>query len=359
MITLQDIEVTFEGNGSPVKAVQDVSLTIEKGDVFGIVGYSGAGKSTLVRTINLLQRPTNGKVTVAGNDMLALKPAELRDARKKVGMIFQHFNLMASRTVAGNVAYPLRNSGLNKQEIKQKVKELLNLVGLSDKEHAFPSQLSGGQKQRVAIARALANDPDILLCDEATSALDPKTTLSILKLLKELNERLSLTIVIITHEMQVVKEICNKVAVMENGHLVEQGDLVSIFTQPTQPITKDFINTATHIDQALEKILSHPDLLQLGANDNLASISYVGSNTSEPLIATLSSRFGVTTNILYGNVEILQETPVGNLLVILSGTAEQKQSALSYLKNQDVTVEILTNQSDKVIQFNRKKAKEA
>lgn len=359
MITLKDIDVTFEGTDQPVQAVKNVSLSVDKGDIFGIVGYSGAGKSTLVRTINLLQRPANGIVNVAGRDLLTLKPAELRDARKKIGMIFQHFNLMDSRTVAGNVAYPLRNSGLSKREIKEKVRELLQLVGLSDKEQAFPSQLSGGQKQRVAIARSLANDPDVLLCDEATSALDPKTTLSILELLKELNERLSLTIVIITHEMQVVKEICNKVAVMENGYLVEQGDLVSIFTQPKEPITREFINTATHIDQAVEKVLSHPDLLQLEPNDNLASISYVGSNTSEPLIATLSSRFGVTTNILYGNVEILQETPVGNLLVVFSGSPEQKQRALAYLKSKEVTVEILNRSSEKVIHFEQKKSKEA
>ncbi|MFL2100487.1 methionine ABC transporter ATP-binding protein [Desemzia sp. FAM 23989] len=354
MITLKDIGVTFGSANAPIKAVEEVSLSVDKGDVYGIVGYSGAGKSTLVRTINLLQCPTSGKVIVAGKDLLALNPSGLRAARKKIGMIFQHFNLMDSRTVAGNIAYPLRKSGLSKSAIQQKVADLLDLVGLSDKIDAFPSQLSGGQKQRVAIARALANDPDVLLCDEATSALDPKTTLSILSLLKELNERLSLTIVIITHEMQVVKEICNKVAVMENGHVVEDGDLVSIFTQPKEQITKEFINTATHVDQAFEKILNHPTLLNLQGDDTLANISYVGSNTSEPLIATLSSRFHVSTNILFGNVEILQETPVGNLLVVLSGEPAQKQKALSYLASKDVAVEILTSQSEKVIQFKLK-----
>src|SRR5690606_23618924 len=219
---------------------------------------------------------------------------------------------------------------------------------------AFPSQLSGGQKQRVAIARALANDPDVLLCDEATSALDPKTTLSILELLKELNKRLALTIVIITHEMQVVKEICNKVAVMENGHVVENGDVVSIFTQPKELITKEFINTATHIDQALDKILSHPTLLNLQENDTLANISYVGTNTSEPLISHLSSRFHIATNILYGNVEILQGTPVGNLLVVLSGDPVQKQKAFAYLESKDVSIDTLKNQSEKIVQFKQK-----
>ena len=354
MITLKNVGVAFKGANGTINAVEKVNLSIDKGDVYGIVGYSGAGKSTLVRTINLLQRPTKGSVWVNGQDMLALSPKELRNARKKVGMIFQHFNLMDSRTVAGNVAYPLRKSGLTKTAIKEKVVELLELVGLSDKYDAFPSQLSGGQKQRVAIARALANDPDVLLCDEATSALDPKTTLSILELLKELNKRLALTIVIITHEMQVVKEICNKVAVMENGHVVENGDVVSIFTQPKEHITKEFINTATHIDQALDKILSHPTLLNLQENDTLANISYVGTNTSEPLISHLSSRFHIATNILYGNVEILQGTPVGNLLVVLSGDPIQKQKAFAYLESKDVSIDTLKNQSEKIIQFKQK-----
>lgn len=354
MITLKDVGVAFKGTQGTINAVEKVNLSIDKGDVYGIVGYSGAGKSTLVRTINLLQRPTKGSVWVNGQNMLALSPKELRNARKKVGMIFQHFNLMDSRTVAGNIAYPLRKSGLSKTAIKEKVVELLELVGLSDKYDAFPSQLSGGQKQRVAIARALANDPDVLLCDEATSALDPKTTLSILELLKELNKRLALTIVIITHEMQVVKEICNKVAVMENGHVVENGDVVSIFTQPKELITKEFINTATHIDQALDKILSHPTLLNLQENDTLANISYVGTNTSEPLISHLSSRFHIATNILYGNVEILQGTPVGNLLVVLSGDPVQKQKAFAYLESKDVSIDTLKNQSEKIVQFKQK-----
>lgn len=354
MITLKDVGVAFKGTQGTINAVEKVNLSIDKGDVYGIVGYSGAGKSTLVRTINLLQRPTKGSVWVNGQNMLALSPKELRNARKKVGMIFQHFNLMDSRTVAGNIAYPLRKSGLSKTAIKEKVVELLELVGLSDKYDAFPSQLSGGQKQRVAIARALANDPDVLLCDEATSALDPKTTLSILELLKELNKRLALTIVIITHEMQVVKEICNKVAVMENGHVVENGDVVSIFTQPKELITKEFINTATHIDQALDKILSHPTLLNLQENDTLANISYVGTNTSEPLISHLSSRFHIATNILYGNVEILQGIPVGNLLVVLSGDPIQKQKAFAYLESKDVSIDTLKNQSEKIVQFKQK-----
>lgn len=344
MITLNNVSVTFTGKETAIKAVENVQLRVEKGDVFGIVGYSGAGKSTLVRTINLLQRPTEGSVIVSGQDLLRLKPKQLRAARKKIGMIFQHFNLMGSRTIAENVAYPLKKSGLSKTEIKEKVADLLDLVGLTDKSSAYPSQLSGGQKQRVAIARSLANDPEVLLCDEATSALDPKTTLSILELLKELNKKLALTIVIITHEMQVVKEICNKVAVMENGHVVEEGDLVSIFTEPKERITKEFINTSTHVDQALENILKHPTLLDLQPNDVLANISYVGESTSDPLIATLTTRFGVTTNILFGNVEILQETPVGNLIVVLSGEPGRRDKAIAYLKSKNVKVALIHHQ---------------
>lgn len=352
MISLKNVSVTFNSKEQDIHAVNDVTLTIPKGEVFGIVGYSGAGKSTLVRTINLLQRPTAGSVIVADQNLVQLKPKELRAARKKIGMIFQHFNLMASRTIAENVAYPLRKSGLTKPEIKARVAELLDLVGLSDKSSAYPSQLSGGQKQRVAIARSLANDPEVLLCDEATSALDPKTTLSILELLKELNQKLALTIVIITHEMQVVKEICHRVAVMENGHVVEAGDIVSIFTEPKEQLTKEFISTATHTDRALANLLKHPTLLNLQSDDVLANISYVGASTSEPLIAALSTRFGVTTNILFGNVEFLQETPVGNLIVVFSGESSQRSKAIAYLQSNQVKVNLINHQQ-KVIQFKK------
>ena len=226
MIELTHISKSFASGGRTVYAVQDVSLSIGKGEIFGIIGFSGAGKSTLVRCINLLERPTSGSVTVDGKEMTALSARELRQARKKIGMIFQHFNLMPSRTVFGNVAYPLRGSGLSREQIADKVHRLLGLVGIGDKAEAYPKQLSGGQKQRVAIARALANDPNVLLCDEATSALDPQTTKAILRLLKNLNEKLGITVVIITHEMAVVKEICDRVAVMEHGRVVEQGEVI-------------------------------------------------------------------------------------------------------------------------------------
>ncbi|WP_458102994.1 methionine ABC transporter ATP-binding protein [Enterococcus faecalis] len=341
MIELKNISVTFQQKKQEIQAVQDVSLTIDKGDIYGIVGYSGAGKSTLVRVINLLQRPTAGTVIINKENILTFSKKELRQQRKKIGMIFQHFNLMKERTIFSNIDFSLKYSGLSKSERCQKISHLLELVGLSEKRDAYPSQLSGGQKQRVAIARALANDPEILLCDEATSALDPKTTGQILALLKKLNQELNLTIVLITHEMQVVKEICNKVAVMENGCVVESNDIVSIFSQPQQPLTKDFIRTATHIDQALTTILEHPKLADLDKNQELIEFSYVGDQTNEPLIAQLYSQYQVYTNILYGNVEIVQNVPIGHLIVVLSGDEAQRQQALTYLAKQGVRTNVL------------------
>src|SRR5699024_8625133 len=297
MIELRNIDVHFQTDDYLVKAVKNVSLTVERGDIYGVVGYSGAGKSTLVRTINLLQKPTNGTVVVNDQDMLNLKPHELRQSRKKIGMIFQHFNLMNARTVSGNILYALRSSGLTKEEKQLKVTELLELVGLSDKQDAYPSQLSGGQKQRVGIARALANDPEVLLCDEATSALDPKTTIDILKLLKELNEKLNLTIVLITHEMDAIKEICNKVAVMEEGEIVEQGDIIKIFTEPENTLTQEFIQTALGIDQALKKLSLQKDLMNLSADSQVAQLAFKEGSASKPFIKEVYERFNIGTNI--------------------------------------------------------------
>lgn len=334
MIELKNISVLFKQDKRDVRAVDDVTLHVKKGDVYGIIGYSGAGKSTLVRTINLLQRPTNdGTVHVNGVNLTTLSAPDLRQARKKIGMIFQHFNLMNSISVFDNVAFPLKKSGLSKLEILNKVTELLELVGLKDKINAYPRQLSGGQKQRVAIARALANNPDVLLCDEATSALDPKTTYSILKLLKQVNEKLGLTIVIITHEMQVVKEICNKVAVMEDGKVIESGSILDIFTNPQKELTKDFIDTATHVNKGIETVLAHEDLLNLKDGDVLVKIAFTGSSTGEPLMTKLSTHYQVSANILFGNVEIIQNTPIGNLLVGLSGDSNNINSAITYIQS--------------------------
>ncbi|WP_407887862.1 methionine ABC transporter ATP-binding protein [Levilactobacillus sp. N40-8-2] len=337
IIQLKDIDVTFHNKGQTVEAVKNVSLTVERGEIYGVVGYSGAGKSTLVRVINRLQRPSAGSVEVSGQDILGLSPRELRTARTKIGMIFQHFNLMASRTIADNVGYPLKGR-LSRDNRKKKVAHLLDLVGLSEKAEDYPAQLSGGQKQRVAIARALANDPEILISDEATSALDPKTTSSILELLKRLNKELGLTVVLITHEMEAVKEICNKVAVMEAGEIIERGDLVTIFSRPEKPLTQDFINTATQINQALEKIFRQAASLNLSESQQLVQLQYVGASTDAPLITELYKRYGVVSNILYGNVEILQDTPLGNLIVVMSGEPDKLAAAWQYCQDAGISI---------------------
>ena len=341
MIELAHISKDFGTDQRKVHAVRDVSLSIAKGEIFGIIGFSGAGKSTLVRCINLLERPTAGTVTVDGREMTALSSKELRQARKKIGMIFQHFNLMPSRTVFSNVAYPLRGSGLSKQEIADKVHRLLELVGIGDKAEAYPSQLSGGQKQRVAIARALANDPNVLLCDEATSALDPQTTKSILQLLKHLNETLGITVVIITHEMAVVKEICNRVAVMEHGQVVEQGEVFNVFADPRQDITKSFIHTTSNLQKIEELIAEDSPVVRLQPGELIIRLSYVQRNVSEPLISTVSQKFNILLNIIFADIAIVQDAPIGGTVAIISGERQQITKAMEYLIEKNVGVEVI------------------
>lgn len=341
MITLQNISKTFIDGGKEVQAVKDVNLTIHDGDIFGIIGFSGAGKSTLVRCINLLERPTSGTVTVDDKEITALSAKELRKARKKIGMIFQHFNLMPSRTIFGNVAYPLKGSGLSKQEIGDKVHNLLDLVGISEKENAYPSQLSGGQKQRVAIARALANDPKILLCDEATSALDPQTTKSILKLLQKVNETLGITIVVITHEMDVVKEICNRVAVMDHGNVVEEGEVFSIFATPQNKVTRDFIKTTSNLQKIEELVEAGSPVVALKPGELIVRLSYIEKNASEPLISAVTEKFGIILNIIFADVEIVQNAPIGGTVAIVSGDKDKVEQALTYLKEKNVGVEVI------------------
>ena len=341
MIEFTHVSKDFGSGEKMVRAVRDVSLTIQDGEIFGIIGFSGAGKSTLVRCINLLERPTNGTVVVDGKEMTALSPKELRLARRKIGMIFQHFNLMPSRTVFGNVAYPLQGQGLSKQAIQNKVRKLLKLVDIADKETAYPSQLSGGQKQRVAIARALANDPKVLLCDEATSALDPQTTKAILTLLKDLNQKLNLTIVMITHEMAVVKEICDHVAIMEHGQVVEQGEVFSLFADPKQPITQNFIRTTSNLQKIEELIAEGSPVVQLQPGEVIVRLSYIQKNVSEPLISTLSQRFQISINIIFADIEIVQDAPIGGTVAILSGEREQITKAMEYLIEKNVGVEVL------------------
>lgn len=346
MIKLDNIDVTFQQKKRTIEAVKDVTIHINQGDIYGIVGYSGAGKSTLVRVINLLQVPSAGKITIdedviyEGNKV-TLTPAQLRSKRREIGMIFQHFNLMAQMTAEENVAFALKHSGLSKEEKKEKVAKLLDLVGLSDRAENYPAQLSGGQKQRVAIARALANDPKILISDESTSALDPKTTKQILALLQELNEKLGLTIVMITHEMQIVKDICNRVAVMQDGRLIEEGSVLEIFSHPKEELTQDFIKTATGIDEALVKIYQQDIVKNLPENSILVQLKYAGSNTDTAIVNDLYKFYQVSANILYGNIEILDHTPVGEMVVILSGEPGQLHRAIEAVMEARVEVTIL------------------
>lgn len=343
MIWLKDIRKIYSSENQKVEALKGINLHIESGKIVGIIGYSGAGKSTLIRCINLLETPTSGEVIVNGKDLTKLSSKDLRKTREKMGMIFQHFNLMASRTVFQNVAYPLKGKGLSKNQIKDKTESLIDLVGLSDKKAAYPSQLSGGQKQRVAIARALANDPQVLLCDEATSALDPETTQSILKLLKEINEKLNLTIVIITHQMEVVKEICEKVVVMEQGEIVEEGDILKIFTSPKTPTTKKFISTVFHYDKIYDFLNTDSFIKSLKENEIVAKVSFIGQNTGQAFISKLSRKFDVDASILFGNIEIIQNVQIGNLIVKLSGPRDGIIQSFDYLKKNNISMEVIKN----------------
>lgn len=340
MIRLTHISKTFYGK-TTVPAVRDVSLTVGEGEIFGVIGFSGAGKSTLVRCVNMLERPDSGEVLINNQDLMRLSPRELRGARKNIGMIFQHFNLFQSRTVGENIIYPLQYRGIPPGAVAERLRELLKLVDLSDKEHAYPSQLSGGQKQRVGIARALATNPSILLCDEVTSALDPQTTQSILGLLKDLNKKLGLTIVLITHEMNVVKSICTRVAVMEKGEIIECGSIFDVFSNPAQRITKDFIATTSNLHKIYDLLREDSPLIRLKPNQILARFSYVGRNTVEALISTVSIRFNIKINIIFGDLDIIQETPLGGLINILDGEGEAIARAVQWITDRGVRVEVI------------------
>ena len=376
IIELKNIIKIFpsEKVGEGVHAVRDVSVNIEEGDIFGIIGYSGAGKSTLVRCINLLEKPTSGEVIVEGKNITGYSEVELRAVRRRMGMIFQHFNLLNSANVFENVAAPLKNqrrfskeeieekiaelkkdSSLSQKEIKEKenallksnkklsgkeikerVEEMLRLTGLEDKERAYPSQLSGGQKQRVAIARALVGRPKILLCDEATSALDPNTTTQIIELLRSLQEKLKLTVVMITHQMEVVKSICNKVAVMEEGKIVEEGSLVEVFSEPKSSITKEF----------REKTLYRKEAIALAEKNkrNLYELTFIGEKANDPAIMDLVRNYPVEVSILFGNIEILSGVPFGTLTIDMKGEGKEILDAVAYLKSREIKVEEIGGQ---------------
>ena len=339
IIDLQDINVTFKQGKEVVHAVKDVSLSIDKGDIYGIVGYSGAGKSTLVRTINLLQKPTDGTVTIDGDVFFTdhqqqLSNKELQTKRRSIGMIFQHFNLLNETSVIENVLFALKHSDLDDDAQEKKAYELLDLVGLKDKADFYPVQLSGGEQQRVSIARALANDPAILISDEATSALDPQNTNQILDLLKKLNDELDLTVVLITHEMDAVKRVANKIAVMEHGQIIERGPLQKVFLQPQRELTRQFVGGSLAAIDTLKAF----NLDQLGPDEDLFQLVYNGNNVTKSIIIELYKQLGVEASMLYGNIEILGGEPVGTLFVVVKGDEQQRQAAVKFLQDSKVTV---------------------
>ena len=342
MIKLSRIEKIYNTPTGKVHALKGIDLEIERGEIFGIIGLSGAGKSTLVRCINMLERPTSGEVFVDGKDMMKLSESELRDARKNIGMIFQHFNLLSSATVYENIAFPLTLSNTPKDEIEKKVRPLLELVGLKDKADVYPSQLSGGQKQRVGIARALASDPKILLCDEATSALDPQTTKSILALIKDINKKLALTVVVITHEMQVIKEICDKVAVISDGVIAELGSVLEVFTNPQHAITKEFISVL--LSNELPAAFRGNEISQIQTPGSLLLLRliFLGEKADDPVLAEMIRVcHGVECTMLFGNLDEIHGVPFGRFIVGLSGEDSAIQQALFYLGTKDVRVEVI------------------
>lgn len=328
MIRFEHLGKTFETGKKQFEALKDISLEIEKGDIYGIIGYSGAGKSTLIRMINALEVPTTGKVFVEDKDLSKLSKKELRTLRKGIGMIFQQFNLLESKTIYDNVAIPLRLNGVPKADIERRVKELLEFVELSDKTNSYPGQLSGGQKQRVGIARALATNPSILLCDEATSALDPKTTDSILDLLKKVNEVFNITIVIITHEMNVIQKICNKVAVMDYGSIVEKGEVIKVFADPESDIAKNFVRNLIH-DSIPEPLIE--GIKNDTRNGKILRIKLQNTDRTEPLLWEINKKFDLETNILYSTINVIQGFVVGIMLVQFVGTDEEIGNAEDYI----------------------------
>ena len=331
MIELRHIVKDFGTGDAAVHALRDISLTVEDGEIFGIIGLSGAGKSTLVRCINLLERPTSGSVIVDGRDLTSMTDRELRTARKSISMIFQSFNLLMQRSVLANVCFPMELAGVKKEDARRRAMELLELVELPDKANAYPVQLSGGQKQRVAIARALASDPTVLLCDEATSALDPKTTRSILALLKKLNRELGVTVVVITHEMRVVEQICSRVAILDNGEIQETGPVAEVFSNPRSEAGRRLVLPEG------EKIHVLPD-------NRLVRLVFNGASATEPIIATLASEQGIRLNILSADTRSIGEKTFGNMILGLPEDETEAARALLYLREiNGVTAEEVTD----------------
>ncbi|PJM78760.1 methionine ABC transporter ATP-binding protein [Bifidobacterium scaligerum] len=340
-VRIEKLSKTYRTKQGEKTALHDVDLSISKGDIYGIIGLSGAGKSTLVRCINGLERYDGGSLTVNGREVKDLTGEQLRGLRRKIGMIFQSFNLIESKTVGANVELPLLDSGLDKNARSKRVRELLSLVDLEDRVDSYPGELSGGQKQRVAIARALANNPDILLSDEATSALDPNTTRAILALLRRLRDKFGLTIIIITHEMSVIREVCNRVAVIDHGTIVEHGDVFDLFANPQAELTKSFVDTTSNLGKVRRLIEAHSPLVEPKPGQRLIRMKYVSKEVSDALVSDISTRFGVRVNIVFGDIDVVANAPIGGLVVIFDGASDQIDAAIAYLRERNISVEVL------------------
>ena len=330
MIDFIDISKTFTVKKQQIQALDHVSLQVEDGDIFGVIGFSGAGKSTLLRMVNGLETPTDGRMEVDGRDINTLPFSELRQVRKRIGMIFQQFNLLNSKTVYDNIAIPLVLNRVGEDDIRARVSELLDFVGLSDKRNAYPTQLSGGQKQRVGIARALATNPSVLLCDEATSALDPETTDSILRLLEKINRELNITILIVTHEIHVIQRICNKVAVMEHGRVVECGSVLNVFSNPEQEMTKKFVQTVI-VDKIPDSIIQV--LRRDTRNYKILKLRFLGEDVSDNVLYRINKDFNVETKVLFASVNELQQTVLGIFIMQIIGSDEDIGKVIAYIAN--------------------------
>ncbi|ENU97674.1 methionine ABC transporter ATP-binding protein [Acinetobacter variabilis] len=335
MIEFKDISKQYELKGQTLRALNRINLQIPTGSIFGIIGYSGAGKSTLIRLINLLERPTSGQVIINGTNFTALDAKSLRQERTQIGMIFQHFNLMQTKTVAANIEMPMKLLGWSKAEREKRLEELLDFIDLKHKRHAFPDELSGGQKQRVGIARALANHPKILLCDEATSALDPQTTKSVLQLLKRINQEQGITIVMVTHEMDVIETVCDYVAVMEKGDVIETGSTLQIFSQPQHPTTKNFIQTVLQQNLPVN-ILAN---LENQNHHSIYCLKFLGSSAQETVIQGVIKQFDVSLNILFANMTEINGSVIGQMFIQLLGDPAQITAAMQYLRDNGVQVD--------------------
>ena len=340
MIKLSHITKVFQQGSRTITALSDVSLHVPAGQIYGVIGSSGAGKSTLIRCVNLLERPTSGSVLVDGQELTTLSESQLTLARRQIGMIFQHFNLLNSRTVFGSVALPLELDNTPREAVKARVTELLDLVGLGDKHDAWPANLSGGQKQRVAIARALASSPKVLLCDEATSALDPATTRAILELLKDINRRLGITILLITHEMDVVKRICDQVAVISNGQLIEKDSVSEVFSHPKTPLAQQFIQSTLHLDIP-EDYQQRLKAASTAESVPLLRLEFTGQSVDAPLLSETARRFNVNNNIISAQMDYAGGVKFGIMLAEMHGSEQETQGAIAYLQQHHVKVEVL------------------